>query len=56
MVLSHDIRRLLSCCHNLSQPFNRYCGTECSHADWRAGHKRMCKRLAAAKQHAAAQP
>ncbi|EFN51388.1 hypothetical protein CHLNCDRAFT_141006 [Chlorella variabilis] len=24
-----------------------YCGTECSHADWRAGHKRVCKALAA---------
>ena len=24
-----------------------YCGTACSHADWRAGHKRVCKALAA---------
>lgn len=27
-----------------------YCGTACSHADWRAGHSRVCKALAAAKQ------
>ena len=26
-----------------------YCGTACSHADWRAGHKRVCKVLAAAR-------
>ena len=25
----------------------KYCGTACSHADWRAGHKRVCKALAA---------
>ena len=24
-----------------------YCGEACSHADWRAGHKRICKALAA---------
>jgi hypothetical protein len=24
-----------------------YCGEACSHADWRAGHKRVCKALAA---------
>ena len=24
-----------------------YCGTACSHADWREGHKRVCKALAA---------
>jgi hypothetical protein len=29
-----------------------YCGTTCSHADWRAGHKRVCKVLAAARQQA----
>ena len=28
----------------------RYCGTACSHADWRAGHKRTCKALGAARQ------
>ncbi len=22
-----------------------YCGTTCSHADWRAGHRRVCKAL-----------
>ncbi len=22
-----------------------YCGTTCSHADWRAGHRRVCKPL-----------
>ena len=27
-----------------------YCGTACSHADWRAGHKRVCKTRAAARQ------
>ena len=28
-----------------------YCGTACSHADWRAGgHRRVCKALAAARQ------
>ncbi len=27
-----------------------YCGTACSHADWRAGHKRVCKALGAARQ------
>jgi len=27
-----------------------YCGTACSHADWRAGHKRMCKVLGEARQ------
>ena len=27
-----------------------YCGTACSHADWRAGHKRVCKALAAARR------
>ena len=36
-----------------------YCGTTCSHADWRAGHKRVCAVLAderaAAKAQAAAQ-
>jgi hypothetical protein len=26
-----------------------YCGTACSHADWRAGHRRVCKALAAAR-------
>jgi hypothetical protein len=30
-----------------------YCGTACSHADWRAGHKRVCKALAATKPAAA---
>ena len=29
-----------------------YCGAACSHADWRAGHKRVCKLLAAARQQA----
>jgi hypothetical protein len=24
-----------------------YCGTECFHADWRAGHSKVCKALAA---------
>jgi hypothetical protein len=29
----------------------RYCGAECSHADWRqGGHRRVCKALAAARQ------
>lgn len=27
-----------------------YCGTACSHADWRAGHKLVCKALAAERQ------
>lgn len=27
----------------------RYCGTACSHADWKAGHRRACKLLAAEK-------
>ncbi len=27
-----------------------YCGTACSHADWRAGHRRVCKALGAARQ------
>jgi hypothetical protein len=27
-----------------------YCGTACSHADWRAGHRRVCKALAAERQ------
>ena len=27
-----------------------YCGTACSHADWRAGHKRVCKVLGAARR------
>ena len=31
-----------------------YCGTACSHADWRAGHKRVCKVLAAERQAAKA--
>ena len=31
-----------------------YCGTACSHADWRAGHKRMCKPLGAARRAAKA--
>ncbi|KAI7839143.1 hypothetical protein COHA_007146 [Chlorella ohadii] len=26
-----------------------YCGTACSHADWRAGHRRVCKELGAAR-------
>jgi hypothetical protein len=26
-----------------------YCGTTCSHADWRAGHRRMCRALGAAR-------
>jgi hypothetical protein len=26
-----------------------YCGTACSHADWRAGHRRMCRVLGAAR-------
>ena len=26
-----------------------YCGTACSHADWRAGHRRVCKVLGAAR-------
>ncbi|PRW56253.1 putative ATP-dependent DNA helicase HFM1 isoform A [Chlorella sorokiniana] len=26
-----------------------YCGTACSHADWRAGHRRMCKAMGAAR-------
>ncbi|PRW60239.1 Zinc finger domain-containing MYND finger domain [Chlorella sorokiniana] len=31
-----------------------YCGTACSHADWRAGHKCVCKALAAERQAAKA--
>ena len=27
-----------------------YCGTACSHADWRAGHRRVCKALGAERQ------
>ena len=27
-----------------------YCGTACSHADWRAGRKRVCKTMAAVRQ------
>ena len=28
-----------------------YCGTACSHADWReGGHRRVCKALGAARQ------
>ncbi len=27
-----------------------YCGTACSHADWREGHRRVCKALGAARQ------
>jgi hypothetical protein len=27
-----------------------YCGEACSHANWRAGHRRVCKALAAARQ------
>jgi hypothetical protein len=27
-----------------------YCGECCSHADWRAGHRRVCKALAAERQ------
>ena len=27
-----------------------YCGTACSHADWWAGHRRVCKVLAAERQ------
>ena len=30
-----------------------YCGTACSHADWREGHMRVCKVLAAERQAAA---
>ncbi|KAL4859676.1 hypothetical protein ACK3TF_000754 [Chlorella vulgaris] len=26
-----------------------YCGTACSHADWRAGHRRVCRALGAAR-------
>ncbi len=26
-----------------------YCGTACSHADWRAGHKHVCKALGEAR-------
>ncbi|KAI7845896.1 hypothetical protein COHA_000629 [Chlorella ohadii] len=26
-----------------------YCGTACSHADWRVGHRRVCKALGAAR-------
>ena len=30
-----------------------YCGTTCSHADWReGGHRRLCKALGAARQQA----
>jgi hypothetical protein len=25
-----------------------YCGTACSHTDWRAGHRRVCRALGAA--------
>ena len=27
-----------------------YCGTACSHADWRAGHRRVCKALGAERR------
>ncbi|KAI3433913.1 hypothetical protein D9Q98_003715 [Chlorella vulgaris] len=27
-----------------------YCGTACSHADWRAGHRRVCRALGAARE------
>ena len=30
-----------------------YCSVACSHADWSAGHKRVCKALAAERQQAA---
>ena len=26
-----------------------YCGTACSHADWRAGHRRVCRALGATR-------
>jgi hypothetical protein len=26
-----------------------YCGTACSHADWRAGHRRVCRALGPAR-------
>ncbi len=26
-----------------------YCGTACSHADWRVGHRRVCRALGAAR-------
>jgi hypothetical protein len=33
-----------------------YCGTACSHADWKLGHRRVCKALAAARDTAATTP
>ena len=32
----------------------RYCGTACSHADWHAGHKHVCKALGEARASAKA--
>jgi hypothetical protein len=32
-----------------------YCGISCSHADWRAGQRRVCKALAAERQAAKGQ-
>ena len=28
----------------------KYCGTGCSHLDWQAGHRRVCRQLAAERQ------
>ena len=27
----------------------RYCSEQCQHADWRAGHRRLCRQLATAR-------
>ena len=40
------------CLHHTPPPCSAcravwYCGTACSHADWRAGHRRVCKALGA---------
>jgi hypothetical protein len=32
----------------------RYCSAECQRADWRAGHKGVCRELAAEREAAAA--
>ncbi len=42
-----DIDLLAMCCSACRAVW--YCGTACSHADWRAGHRRVCKALAAAR-------
>ncbi|KAK9812836.1 hypothetical protein WJX72_004500 [[Myrmecia] bisecta] len=36
--------------------FTRYCGSDCQKVDWDAGHKKVCKHLAALRQQTAARP